>query len=119
MVCSLDDNLLKSFNDTFKPLLVTIKQLYEFHHDKILPNMLNFRVGYRSDNIWSIFEEHFEKIESLYKEYYIVYDENQQKIERLCATNPLLHDAMLKCQVHLGNLYPINELNCANQHLLR
>ncbi|CAF1594046.1 unnamed protein product [Rotaria sp. Silwood1] len=117
--CQRDENLLHTFNSVYKPLLDTIKRLYKFHYECILPDMIQYKIGHRTDNIWSIFIEHFQTIENLYKEYYIVYDENQQKLERLCTTNPLIHEAMLQCQVHLGNLYPINELNCANQHLLR
>ncbi|CAF4667476.1 unnamed protein product [Rotaria socialis] len=118
-ICQTDENTLKSFYDIFQPLLATLKQLYVFHYENILPNMEQFITGHRTDLIWSIFEEHFQTIENLYKEYYTVYDENQQKFERLCATNALLHTAMLDCQGLMGNLYPINELNCANQHLLR
>ncbi|CAF1168020.1 unnamed protein product [Rotaria sordida] len=117
--CQKDENLLNTFNNIYKPLLDTIKRLYKFHNEYILPDMTQYKTGHRTDNIWSIFIEHFQTIENLYKEYYIVYDENQQKLERLCATNSLIHEAMLQCQVHLGNLYPIAELNCANQHLLR
>ncbi|CAF1356720.1 unnamed protein product [Rotaria magnacalcarata] len=118
-ICQRDENVLKSFNDIYQPLLATLKQLYLFHYENILPCMEQFITGHRTDLIWSIFEEHFQTIENLYKEYYTIYDENQQKFERLCATNALLHTAMLDCQCLMGNLYPINELNCANQHLLR
>ncbi|CAF3177636.1 unnamed protein product [Rotaria sp. Silwood2] len=117
--CQNDANLLNTFNSAYKSLLDTIKRLYKFHYEHILPDMVEYKTGLRTDNIWSIFVEHFQTIENLYKEYYIVYDENQQKLERLCTTYSLIHEAMLQCQVHLGNLYPINELNCANQHLLR
>ena len=93
--------------------------LHKFHHDNILPVMEQYTTGHRRDNIWSLLEKHFSTIESLYTEYYIVYDDNGHKLNRLCSSNPLIHKAMLKCQVYLGNIYPIVELNCANQHLLR
>ncbi|CAF4281890.1 unnamed protein product, partial [Rotaria sordida] len=40
-------------------------------------------------------------------------------VEFLCKNYPLINDAMLKCQALLGNLYPITQLNCPNQRLLR
>jgi hypothetical protein len=69
--------------------------------------------------MWSILQEHFQTIEDLYKSYYVAYAESQRKLEHLCKSHSLIHRAMLKCQVHLGNLYPVAELNCANQRLLR
>ncbi|CAF4367670.1 unnamed protein product, partial [Rotaria sordida] len=58
-------------------------------------------------------------IEVLYKNYYVTYYDTQGKLDDLCKNYPLINDAMLKCQALLGNLYPITQLNCPNQRLLR
>jgi hypothetical protein len=81
--------------------------------------MEQYVTGHRQDNMWSIFQEHYQTREDLYKAYYVAYDENQVKLGKLCESNPLIDQAMLKCRVYFDNLYPIDELNCANQRLLR
>ncbi len=96
-----------------------MEKLYKFHSGVILPNIEQCKTGHRTNNMWTIFQDHFQTIEELYKAYYITYDENQHELDRVCRDNPLINKAMLNCQVYLENLYPINELNCANQRLLR
>jgi hypothetical protein len=117
--CDKDDNLIIIFNNTYKPLLATIQQIYGFHHNHFLPEIEEYITGHRTGNMWSVLEKHFKVIEVLYKEYYVKYYENQGKLDDLCKNHALINEAMLKCQGLLGNLYPITQLNCANQRLLR
>jgi hypothetical protein len=81
--------------------------------------MEKYITGHSTENMWSVLEKNFKVIEVLYKSYYVTYYDIQAKLDDLCKTHPLLNEAMLKCQVHLGNLYPLTQLNCANQRLLR
>ncbi len=117
--CDKDDNLILTFNSTYKPLLGTIQQIYKLHHDIILPEMEEYITGHRTGSMWSVLEKNCKVIEVLYKHYYVTYSDTQGKLDDLCKNHPLINEAMLKCQVHLGNLYPITQLNCANQRLLR
>ena len=117
--CRKDESLFKKFASLYQPLLNAIRCLYYFHNESVLPLMEEYITGHRKGTLWSIFEEHFQKIETLYKQYYVLYDENQDKIQRFAEENELINKAMLKCQVHLDNIYPIAELNCGNQRLLR
>ncbi|CAF3803728.1 unnamed protein product [Rotaria sordida] len=117
--CDKDDNLILIFNNTYKPLLGTIQQIYQLHYTMILPEIEEYIIGQRTGNMWSIFEKNFKVIEVLYKNYYVTYYDTQGKLDDLCKNYPLINDAMLKCQAHLGNLYPITQLNCPNQRLLR
>jgi len=96
-----------------------LEKLYKFHSEVILHNIEQYKADHRTDNMWTIFQDHFQTIEELYKAYYVTYAENQHELEIVCKINPLIYKAMLNCQVYLENLYPINELNCANQRLLR
>lgn len=114
-----DDNLNLTFNNTYKPLLGNIQQIYQLHHDMILPEMEKYITGTKTDNMWSVLEQHFKVIEVLYKNYYVTYYDTQGKLDDLCKTQPLINEAMLKCQTYLGNLYPTTQLNCPNQRLLR
>ncbi|CAF1194924.1 unnamed protein product [Rotaria sordida] len=117
--CDKDDNLILIFNNTYKPLLGTIQQIYQLHYTMILPEIEEYIIGQRTGNMWSIFEKNFKVIEVLYKNYYVTYYDTQGKLDDLCKNYPLINDAMLKCQALLGNLYPITQLNCPNQRLLR
>jgi hypothetical protein len=117
--CDKDDNLILTFNNTYKPLLGTIQQIYKFHHDILLPEMEEYINGNRAGSMWSVLEKHRQVIEVLYKNYYVTYDDTQGKLGDLCKNHPLIHESMLKCQVHLGNLYPIDQLNCPNLRLVR
>lgn len=114
-----DDNLTLIFNNTYRPLLGNIQQIYRLHHDMILPEMERFIAGETTENMWSILEKNFKVIEVLYKNYYVTIYDTQGKLDDLCKTQPLINEAMLKCQTHLGNLYPTTQLNCPNQRLLR
>jgi len=118
-ICDKDENLILMFNNTYKPLLGNIQQIYQFHHDLILPEMEQYITGHLNGNMWSVLEKNFKVIEVLYKIYYVTYYDIQGKLDDLCKTYPLINEAMLKCQVYLGNLYPITQLNCPNQRLLR
>ncbi len=117
--CEKDENQIKTFNNTYKPVLNAIQNLYQFHHDIILPHIEQYITEHRMDNMWSIFQEHYQIIEDLYKAYYVAYDESQKQLDILCTSNPSISQAMVKCRVYFDNLYPIDELNCANQRLLR
>ncbi|CAF4538087.1 unnamed protein product [Rotaria sp. Silwood1] len=117
--CDKDDNLIVIFNNTYKPLLGTIQQIYQLHYSMILPEIEEYIIGQRTGNMWTVLEKNFKVIEVLYKNYYVTYDDTQGKLDDLCRNYPLINDAMVKCQVHLGNLYPITQLNCPNQRLLR
>ena len=75
--------------------------------------------GHRPGLFWSILEDNFELIEGLYKAYYIAFDDVQHKLEEFCRTHALIHQAMLSLQEDLAHLYPITQLNSANQRLLR
>jgi len=119
--CEKDENLIETFNNIYKLLLDTIKQLHKFHYEIILPHIRLYKTSHRTDNIWSILQEHFQTIEDLYKSYYVIYDEYQRDLKRLDRSYALkkIHKAMFACKVYLGNLCPITELNCPNQRLLR
>ncbi|CAF1574678.1 unnamed protein product [Adineta ricciae] len=117
--CNRDDDAILKFNSTYKPLLGTIQQIYKLHNELILPEIEEYISGQRTGNMWSIFEKNFKVIEVLYKHYYVTYYDTQGKLDELCRTSSLINEAMLKCQVLLGNLYPITQLNCPNQRLLR
>jgi hypothetical protein len=117
--CDKDENLILLFNNTYKPLLGNIQQIYQLHHDIILPEIEEYITGHSIGNMWSVLEKNFKVIEVLYKNYYVTYYDTQGKLDDLCKTHSLINEAMLKCQVHLGNLYPITQLNCPNQRLLR
>lgn len=116
-----DENLFETFNNVYKSLLNTIQKLYKFHYDIVLPHLQLYKIGHRTDNIWSIFQEHFQTIEDLYKTYYLIYDEYQRELKCLDRSSSLkkIHQAMLACKGYLGNLCPITEFNCPNQRLLR
>jgi hypothetical protein len=114
-----DENLILTFNNTYKSLLGNIQQIYQLHHDIILPEMEQYIDGRLTGNMWSVFEKNYKVIEVLYKNYYVTYYDTQGKLDELCKTQPLINEAMLKCQAMLGNLYPITQLNCPNQRLLR
>ena len=81
--------------------------------------MEKFITGHSTGNMWTVLETHFKFIEVIYKDYYVKYNDIQAKLDDICKSNPLINEAMLKCQVHLGNLYPLTQLNCANQRLVR
>ena len=117
--CVKDENLLKTFNQLFQPLLDALNAIYKLHHRNILPQMDRSLTGHRQGLFWSILEENFESIERLYKAYYIAFDDVQNKLEEFCRTHALIQEAMLKVQEDLAHLYPITQLNCANQRLLR
>jgi hypothetical protein len=117
--CDKDENLILTFNNTYKPLLGNIQQIYQLHHNMILPEFEQFITGHSTGNMWSVLEKNFKVIEVLYKNYYVTYYDTQGKLDDLCKNHPLINEAMLKCQVYLGNLYPITQLNCPNQRLLR
>ncbi|UJR15044.1 hypothetical protein I4U23_002017 [Adineta vaga] len=117
--CDKDDETILKFNNTYKPLLGTIQQIYKLHNELILPEMEDYITEHRVGNMWSVMEKNFKVIEVLYKHYYVTYYDTQGKIDDLCRTSSSINEAMLKCQVHLGNLYPITQLNCPNQRLLR
>ncbi|CAF1238296.1 unnamed protein product [Adineta ricciae] len=57
-----------------------------------------------------------------YNEVYATERTYIEKLHVLCYVVPRkieeIYRAMLQCQVYLGNLYPLTELNCANQRLL-
>lgn len=69
--------------------------------------------------MWTVLQRNFKVIEVLYKNYYVNFCDTHGKLDDLCKNNTLINDAMLKCQQYLGNLYPITQLNCPNQRLLR
>ena len=117
--CAVDDESLCNFNKIYKPLLGSIQAIYKLHHDSILPEMAKFVNGESNGNMWNIFKQYFKCIEVIYKDYYVQYDANQTKIDELCQNNKLIHEAMLKCQSSLDNLYPTTQFNCPNQRLLR
>jgi hypothetical protein len=117
--CEKDDNLVIIFNATYKSLLGNIQQMYQFHHDHLLPAIEEHITNHQSGNMWTVLQKHFKVIEVLYKNYYVTYADTQGKLDELCRIHPLLNEAMIKCQAHLGNLYPITQLNCPNQRLLR
>ncbi|CAF4550878.1 unnamed protein product [Rotaria sp. Silwood2] len=117
--CDKDENLILTFNNTYKPLLATIQQIYQLHYKFILPEIEEYITGQCTGNMWSVLEKNFKVIEVLYKNYYVTYCDIQGKLDDLCKNYPLINDAMVKCQAHLGNLYPITQLNCPNQRLLR
>ncbi|CAF3455254.1 unnamed protein product [Rotaria socialis] len=117
--CDKDDNLILTFNNTYKPLLGTIQQIYQLHYGMIAPEIEEYIIGQRTGNMWSVLEKNFKVIEVLYKNYYVSYADIQGKLDELCRNNPLINEAMIKCQTYLGNLYPITQLNCPNQRLLR
>jgi hypothetical protein len=114
-----DENLILTFNNTYKPLLGNIQQIYQLHHDMILPEMEQYITGHLTGNMWSVFEKNYKVIEVLYKNYYVTYYDTQGKLDDLCKNQSLINEAMIKCQTLLGNLYPITQLNCPNQRLLR
>jgi hypothetical protein len=99
--------------------LDALTAIYKLHQRNILPQMVKCLTGHRQGLFWSILEENFESIERLYKAYYIAFDDVQNKLEEFCRTHALIQEAMLKVQEDLAHLYPITQLNCANQRLLR
>ncbi|CAF5223146.1 unnamed protein product, partial [Rotaria magnacalcarata] len=117
--CDKDDNLILTFNNTYKLLLGTIQQIYQLHYGMIAPELEEYITGQRTGNMWSVLEKNFKVIEVLYKNYYVNYSDIQGKLDELCRNNPLINEAMIKCQTYLSNLYPITQLNCPNQRLLR
>jgi hypothetical protein len=119
--CGNEATLLEIFNTIYKPLLDTIRRLYKFHYEIILPHFGGYRTGHRIDHIWGILQEHFQTVEDLYKAYYVTYNEYQRELKRLDKSPTLkkVHNAMLVCKIYLGNLCPITEFNCPNQRLLR
>lgn len=118
-VCEKDENVLTLFNDTYKQLVGNFKQIYHLHHDLLLPEFEKYVTGQVAGNMWTVLEKNFKPIEVLYKNYYIIYSSTQGKIDELCKNYPLINEAMLKCQVHLGNIFPLAQFNCSNQRLLR
>ncbi|UJR31635.1 hypothetical protein I4U23_019117 [Adineta vaga] len=76
------------------PLKTILKKLYKFHIQVILPRIEECKLG------------DYENF-------------NQRRLNEICKSGTFLDKAMLECQVYLGNLYPLAELNCANQRLLR
>ena len=119
LTCEKDDSLIVAFNNTYRPLLGSIQQIYKLHHEVILPELEAYISRQRTGNIWSVLETNFKCIEVIYKDYFVKYSDMQGKLDELRRTHALINEAMLKCQVHLANLDPINQLNCANQRLLR
>lgn len=119
--CSNEDHVLELFQTTYKPLINSIRDLYKFHREILLPYIEEYQNGRRMDHIWGSFQEHFQTIEQLYKIYYVAYDEYQHELKRLEKSHVIkkVHQAMLVCKVYLGNLDPISEFNCPNQRLLR
>ncbi|CAF3708277.1 unnamed protein product [Adineta steineri] len=117
--CEKDENLILTFNNTYKPLLGTIQQIYGLHNGHILPEIEDHIAKDSTGNMWSVLEKNAKVIEVLYKNYYVTYNETQGKLEDLCKNFPLINEAMLKCQVYLGNLYPTSQLNVPNQRLVR
>ena len=117
--CEKDDNLILTFNNTYRSLLGNIQQIYKLHNEIILPQFEDCISGRCTDNMWSVLDKNAKVIEVLYKAYYLSYADSQTKLDDICRSNPLLHEAMLKTQVHIGNLYPTTQLNCPNQRLLR
>ena len=118
-ICDKDDNLIVIFNNAYRPLLGTIQQIYQLHYSMILPEIEEYITGHRTGNMWSVLEKNLKVIEVLYKHYYVTYNDTQKKLEDICKNHSLINEAMLKCQVYLSNLYPITQLNCPNQRLLR
>ena len=119
--CTNEEQVLDLFQSTYKPLINSIRDLYQFHRGTLLPYIEQYQNGRRTDQIWASFQEHFQTIENLYKTYYVAYDEYQRELKRL-EKSPIIkkvHQAMLVCKVYLGNLDPISEFNCPNQRLLR
>ncbi|CAF0824211.1 unnamed protein product [Adineta ricciae] len=117
-ICVKEKTFLHRFKNVYRPLKIILKQIYKFHLHVILPHFERCRSSNYTDYLWSVLEHNYQTIESLYKTYYLTYDENQRKLEDLCKPGSFLNRAMLQCQVYLGNLYPLTELNCANQRLL-
>ncbi|CAF0714165.1 unnamed protein product [Adineta steineri] len=114
-----NDKVVPSFINIYEPLQLILEKLYLFHSQMILPHMEDYKTGKRTDNMWTIVKDQFLNIEKLYTEYFITYAGIQAELKKLCEDSSLLKTAMLECQTHLGNLYPIDELNCANLRLVR
>ena len=119
MNCGKNFQLFERFQKLFQPLLNALLAIFNFHNRSILPAIGDYLVGERENYFWTIFENHFQTIEDLYSTYYIIFDDVQQNIEEFVRNNSLIDEAMLVIQTQLGNLYPITQLNCANQRLLR
>jgi len=117
--CEKDENLIVMFNNTYRQLLGSIQAIYRLHHETILPQFERFISGQDNGNMWTVLEKNSKFIETLYKDYFVKYDEAQTKLNDICRENPLINESMLKCQVYLGNLNPLTQLNCANQRLVR
>ncbi|CAF1337034.1 unnamed protein product [Adineta ricciae] len=117
-ICMEEKTFLRRFKNVYRPLKIILKQIYKFHLRAILPHFERYRSSNYADYLWSVLEHNYQTIESLYKTYYLTYEENQRKLSDLCKPGSFLDRAMLQCQVYLGNLYPLTELNCANQRLL-
>lgn len=118
-VCRKDENVREKFYQLFSSLLKALKNLYELHNRRIVPQLTDYLTGHRCGLVWAIFEENFAKIESSYKAYYIAFDEIQSKIESFRLQNPLINEAMAEAQKELENLDPMTQLNCPNQRLVR
>ncbi|CAF4293434.1 unnamed protein product, partial [Didymodactylos carnosus] len=124
-LCGTDDAIVNQFNSTYKPLLGALQAIYKLHCDTLLPKLTpyvhNWETlrGNTSRNVWSIFHDNSQFISVLYKDYYVRISESQTKLDDLCKLHSCLNDAMLKVQTFMGNLYPMSQLNCPNQRLLR
>jgi hypothetical protein len=118
-ICGKDDGLVVLFNNTYRPLLGSLQSIYKLHYDVILVEFEKYITGHSKENIWTVLGTNLKVIESIYKDYYVKYAEVQGKLDDLCKRYPSIHEAMLQCQTYLGNLYPLTQLNCANQRLLR
>jgi hypothetical protein len=81
--------------------------------------MAEYLNNHYHNTFWSIIEEHFSLIQRLYADYYVTFDSIHSELEHYCRKYPLINQAMLETRVYIGNLYPIVQLNCANQRLLR
>lgn len=117
--CEKDENLILIFNNTYRQLLGSIQAIYRLHHETILPQFERFISGQDNGNMWTVLEKNSKFIETLYRDYFVKYDEAQTKLNDICREYPLINDSMTKCQVYLGNLNPLTQLNCANQRLVR
>lgn len=118
-VCEKEENLIVLFNNTYRQLLGSIQAIYRLHHETLLPQFEKYISTNDNGNMWTIIEKNFKFIEIIYKDYYVKYYTVQTKLDEICRENALLNEAMMKCQRYLGSLYPLTQLNCANQRLLR
>ncbi|CAF0862570.1 unnamed protein product [Didymodactylos carnosus] len=123
--CGTDDQLVVQFNSTYKPLLGALQAIYKLHCDTILPKITSYvnksKISQETanSNVWSVLRDNSQFISVLYKDYYVRISESQAKLDDLCKSHSSLNDAMLNVQTMMGSLYPMTQLNCPNQRLLR